>query len=195
MVVSLPLLVYLPDYQLIPTATLAAILVVIIYAISAISSHKILAGIVAGSIRERDYPNGNFFFFFPLIAGNIALVIAIMIFPIDLVRVAFFTVAIADGFAEPVGIRWGEKTRYYVKDHIWKTKNTKSVHGSANVFAWSFLICLFLLWISGFPLSIENTVKSFFYSMVITAVEALSPRGMDNMLIFLVGSGVLYLLL
>jgi dolichol kinase len=183
MVISTPLLAFLPPEQLLPAVAIGAVAVVIVYAIAATSSHPLVHGIVAGSLRERDQPRSRFFFFMPLVAGNLGLVLAAFVYPIELVRVAFFTVAFADGFAEPVGLRFGGNNRFSVGDPIWRCRNQKSIAGCCTVFLWSLAIAATLLGLahgaSGATMAI-----AFAYAAIVTLIEALSPRGMDNMLLF-----------
>lgn len=184
MVISTPLLAFLPVNILIPTVFVGSILVILIYGLSSISKKRYIYGIVEGSLRERDNPRKRFFFFFPLITGNIALIFCVLNYPLDYVRIAFFTVAFADGFAEPVGLKFGVNNKYKVKDYIWGGENKKSAAGSFIVFLFSFLICfLFFLYLKEFSISI--LMLSLIYGVLIFIVEAISPRGMDNMNIFL----------
>lgn len=194
MVISTPLLAFLPQQQLLPAVCLGSLLVILIYAIAARSHVPLIHGIVAGSLRDRDRPRSEFFFFFPLISGNVALVAAAIIYPIDLVRLAFFTVAFADGFAEPVGLRYGRGNVFKVRDPIWNGYNTKSIAGSCAVLFWSFAIALVLLGVSqGFGLM--AIAMGFLYACVTTMIEALSPRGLDNMLLLAFGPLVMLLIM
>lgn len=184
MVISTPLLAFLPPQQLIPAVILGAISVVIIYAVAAVSSKPLVHGIISGSLRRRDAPRSRFFFFFPLASGNIALVVAAICFPLEMVRVAFFTAAFADGFAEPVGLRFGRSNQYRVKDWAWGGYTTKSVAGSSAVFGWSWVIAFVAVTWSR-PLDASSLLSSTLYACGVTAIEGLSPRGMDNMALLL----------
>jgi phytol kinase len=187
--IALPILGLLPPGPLVASLTVAATLVVIIYAISALSSRPLIHGMVAGSLRDSDAPRRRFFFFMPLIAGNIALVAASFIFPFEAVALAVLTAAVADGLAEPIGLRWGAHARFRVPDPIWGGANTKSLAGLATVFVCSVIICgsLLSVW-QGF--SSVTCAKSFGYGIAMMVVEALSSRGLDNMNIFLVGAWI-----
>lgn len=191
MVISTPLLAFLPLHQLLPAICLGSLLVILIYGVAAQSRVAWVNGIVAGSLRDRDRPRAKFFFFFPLISGNVALVTAAFIYPIDLVRLAFFTVAFADGFAEPIGLKFGSLNSFRVFDPIWGGHNTKSVAGSCAVFFWSLVIALTLLSASH-DFDVATFSIGIVYAGIITLIEALSPRGLDNML--LLGFGPLIML-
>lgn len=190
MVISTPLLAFLPPENLLPATAIGSVVVVFIYGVAAVSERPLVHGIVAGSLRDRDAPRSRFFFFLPLIAGNIGLVLAVFLFPLELVRVAFFTVAFGDGFAEPVGLRFGATTVYRVKDPIWRCYNTKSLHGSGAVAAWGTVIALATLAMLH-PWSWLIVPTSLLYGVLVAFVEALSPRGLDNMLLFVLGPPIL----
>ena len=182
MAISTPLLAFLPPAQLLPAVVVGAIAVVLIYGVAAISKRPWVHGIVAGSLRDRDAPRSRFFFFLPLITGNIALLVAVLAFPLDAVRVAFFTVAFADGFAEPIGIRFGQSTIYRVPDLLWSGSNTKSIAGSSAVFVWALLIAATMLWLTGADIA-TIAIVAVAYAAIVATIEALSPRGLDNMLL------------
>ena len=182
MAIATPLLVFLPPVQLIPAAILGTVAVIVIYGLAATSTRPRVYAIVAASFREQDRPRARFHFFFPLVSGNVALVLAALLFPVDAVRVAFFTCAIADGLAEPVGLRFGEGNRYQVRDLIWGSANTKSLAGSAAVFLAASAIAMIFFRIGGIA-GAAVVAASLAYGLIIAAIEALSPRGFDNMLL------------
>lgn len=189
-----PTLAFLPDAQLIPAVFIGSIGLIVIYGISAVSSTWWIHGIVSGSLRERDAPRRRFFFFFPLISFNVTLVFLAFLFPLDVVRVAFFTVAVADGFAEPIGLRFGTTNTYQLRDAIWKTTNTKSIAGSSTVMFFSTVT--FLAFVSfSYPMSGLLVAMAIGYGLFIAGLEAVSPRGMDNMLILLVATPVVMMLI
>lgn len=190
MAIATPLLAFLPPVQLLPAIGLGSVAVVLIYALGALSRHPLLYGMVAGSLRERDAPHARLFFFLPLIAGNVALVAAACVFPVNFVRVAFFTAAISDGVAEPVGLRFGRNNRFAVKDPLWRRTNTKSVAGSLAVLLTSCAIALIFFAAAGKtgPAAMAGGVA---YAVAVTCLEALAPRGLDNMLLLFFGSFVI----
>lgn len=187
MLITLPTLAFLPDTQLIPAVFIGSIMLIVIYGMSAMSTSRWTFGIVSGSLRERDAPRARFFFFFPLITFNLTLVVLAFLFPLDVVRIAFFTVAIADGFAEPMGLRFGKNNTYQIRDRIWNTLNTKSIAGSSTVMLLASLTFLIFaaLWT---PLSLTLITVSLAYGQLVSVVEAFSPRGMDNMLILIIAT-------
>ncbi len=190
MLISAPTLAFLPDKNLVPGVIVGSILLILIYTISALSSQSLIHGIVSGSLRQRDNPHKRFFFFFPLVTFNLSLILVSLIFPLEIVRIAFFTVALADGFAEPIGLRFGRSNAYRIKDFIWKSWNTKSAAGSFTVFAFSVAVSVMLL--SGFKeFGFGILIVSLLYGALISVLEAISPRGTDNMLIVLVSPLIL----
>lgn len=194
MIISAPLLAFLPEQTLIPAVLVSSILLTLIYACSAVSTQKYLFGIVSGSLRQRDNPYPRFFFFFPLISFNLALLVIINLFPIDFVRVAFFTVAVADGFAEPVGLKFGKNNQYKIKDFIWGSTNTKSLAGSSTVAIFAFIVVS--IYLVTLPMSLPAIIfTALFYGLFIAVIEAFSPRGMDNMLLVLFSPLILKLAL
>lgn len=187
MLMTLPTLAFLPNHQLIPAVLIASTALIMIYGISAFSTARWIFGIVSGSLRARDAPRARFFFFFPLITFNLALVVMSLCFPLDLIRIAFFSVAIADGLAEPIGLRFGKNNAYQVRDRIWNTFNTKSVAGSLTVMLLSTLTFLFFSthWA---PLSLSLICIGCIYGLLVSVIEALAPRGTDNMLILVMAT-------
>jgi dolichol kinase len=190
MLLSGPLLAVLPDSQLLPAVVVATTAMVLIYAVAAYSERPLVYGIVSGSLRQRDAPRSRLFFFMPLITCNVALAIAAFSFPLVLVKIAFFTVAVADGLAEPVGLRFGQGNGYQIKDPLWGTLNRKSLAGSTAVLLLGFAVALGMLALTrGFSMPV--LCISVIYAIVATFIEAISPRGLDNMLIVLIGPLVL----
>ncbi|MBB4133363.1 hypothetical protein [Xanthomonas sp. 3075] len=182
MLITLPLLAFLPDEQLLPSIMIGSIGLVAIYALSAVSVHPLVFGIVSGSLRRRDAPYSRFFFFLPLISFNVTLTICAFFFPLEIVKVAFFTVALADGLAEPVGLRFGKSNSYEVKDLVWGQKNTKSIAGSAAVASVAFVVAYGML-VVAYGASAVTVVAAAIYALASAAIEAISPRGLDNMVL------------
>jgi dolichol kinase len=184
MVISTPLLAFLPPEQLIPGVGIGAAGVVVMYALGAVAPSPLLRGITAGMLRTRDAPRERFFLFLPLITGNVALVAAVLAFPIEAVRVGFFTVAFGDGLAEPVGLKFGASNTYRVKDLIWRSYNTKSIAGSCAVFVSALVIAVATLWASA-PPTLASALVGLTFALLVTALEAVAPRGLDNMLMLI----------
>lgn len=182
MLITLPLLAFLPDRQLLPAILVGSLGLVVIYGVAAASTRPLVFGIVSGSLRQRDAPYSRFFFFLPLVSFNLALSASTFLFPMDMVRAAFYTVALADGLAEPVGLRFGAGNTFRVRDPLWKRHNTKSLAGSSTVMLVAFSVGLVML-AGRHGLSFSTVAAAFAYGVVTAVVEALSPRGLDNLLL------------
>ena len=178
---------FLPPAQLFPTVTLATVLVALIYAVSALVSRPwYLRGIVRGSLRDRDVPHARFFFFLPLIVGNIGIVAAFALFPPDAARAAILVVAIGDGLAEPVGLKFGATTTYRVRDVIFRTTNTKSLAGNAVVALSALVVGMTVMW--GQAAIGRLFVASLGFAILMATLEAVSPRGLDNFILTVAGA-------
>ncbi|GGA81824.1 hypothetical protein GCM10011521_20220 [Arenimonas soli] len=186
MLITAPLLAVLPDTQLIMSVLVATSLQVVLYTSAAYSERPLLHALAVHSLRERDAPRSRFFFLMPMITTNVSLVAAVLLFPMLLVKIAFFTVAVADGMAEPVGLRFGKGNTYQIPDLVWGGRNTKSIAGSGAVFVLALATSLLLLsWVHGLTPAVLLTCGA--YATAMTLLEAVSPRGSDNMLMILLG--------
>lgn len=185
MLIAGPLLAMLPDKQLMPSILVATTALIIVSTVATYSNKRLIAGMAEHSLRRRDAPHSRFFYLMPMVASNIAIGISSLLYPLSIVKVAFFTVALADGLAEPVGVRFGRSNTYQVRDVVWGWKNTKSVAGSSTVFLMSALVAAPMLGLLGHSVTVV-IVMSVGYALLTTAIEAVSPRGLDNMLIMLI---------
>ena len=188
--ISMAALLGLPDSQFVPTSVMTSLLVIAIYTASANSRGAYLSSIIRSNIRDRDEPRGAFFVFLPLITGQLAVYSALAFSHPGFAKIAFCSMGFGDGLAEPVGLRFG-KHPYRVYDLVWRTWNTKSLEGSAAVFFVSLICCVSLLLGDGWLTGSRLLALAVSYSAFIAAVEALAPRGLDNMLIVGLGAGFL----
>ena len=185
--ISIILFSFVPLEHTTITAIFTSLGILIIYIISANSKHSFISSIMNSNIRDRDLPNGKFFVFLPLITGQVALYFCLITMNPILVKIAFCSMGFGDGLAEPIGTRYGKHTSQ-VKDFLWKKQNTKSLEGSAAVLVVSLLASFSLLYIYHFEGFMLTIAISIFYALFITFIEAISPRGLDNFLIILMGS-------
>lgn len=194
MLVTAPLLVVLPDRELMMSVMVATTLQIGLYSAAAYSRGPALHALAAHSLRERDAPDARFFFLMPMITTNLALAAAVLLFPMTLVKIAFFTVALGDGLAEPVGLWLGRRNGYRVRDPFWGRYNAKSLAGSLTVFVFAVGVAG-VFWA---PMSAAMDMRFVaglgIYGLAMTALEALAPRGMDNMIMILLGPVVLQVL-
>jgi dolichol kinase len=191
--ISLPTLAVLEGKALTYSSICASLLLLVVYSVSAVSRRKYVRGIVASFVRERDGEHGLFFVFLPFISTNIALYSALAVFPVELVRIAWATVGIADGLAEPVGLRWGTRHGYSTYDPVFRQYNTKSLQGSCAVGLAATAICYTGLTLMGQQSVLFIALASGLYGAIITCIEAYSPRGMDNSTILFGGALMLQL--
>jgi phytol kinase len=139
----------------------------------------------AGYARESDAPHEAFHVWFSWLVSIAGLVAIDRAFgDLTITRTAGLVLGLADGVAEPVGVRWG-RHRYRVPS-LTGPVEYRSVEGSAAVFVATFLVILAtrLPTSAGLALLIATTV---------TVAEAASPHGLDNLTIPLTVGGVLFL--
>jgi phytol kinase len=98
---------------------------------------------------------------------------------------------IGDGLAEPVGIRFG-KHKYVTNALFTKQTYTRSMEGSLCVFCVSIIS---LVIFQGMFSTGEFLSLMIFLPIVMTVTEAKAPHTLDNPLMFLTGSGVIYFIL
>lgn len=181
------LLGYLPSYQLVPSVIVAGSGLILVYGVAAAKTDSSLHRIIDGSLRNEQDGQRKLHFFFPFTLFLGALIVVAIYMPLDYVRVAFFTVAVADGLAEPVGLKYGKGCQYHVPDICWGGVCSRSLAGSLAVFIISFAIVLFLV---QSPL-LWNFKAATLYGVLIALLEAASPKGFDNALIMAFGPLIL----
>lgn len=107
----------------------------------------------------------------------------------DYIFIPLFVVGLGDGFAEPVGIRYG-KHKYKVKGFYTDKMYTRSYEGSACVFIFS--IVTILIFFNDFTNN-ELAFALLTIPIVSTLTEAFSPHTWDTATLYLVSSSLLYL--
>jgi dolichol kinase len=100
-----------------------------------------------------------------------------------IVAAGIFPMAYGDSIAALVGVNYG-KTKYHLFEE-------KSIQGSIGMFLGSFLsLLLGMIYFSsiyGFSFT-EQIVPVLVVSLITTILEALSPRGLDNVLVPILGA-------
>jgi phytol kinase len=86
-------------------------------------------------------------------------------------------VAIADGLAAIIGVRYGKGNQYKIMGA------TKSIAGSSAFFVSSVLINLVLYFLSGLDFGPHGLVTLLLLSVGATMVENIATRGFDNVLV------------
>ena len=123
-----------------------------------------------------------------LILYSISFTLLVVLFPTqpDVVAAGILPMAYGDSSAALVGRRMGKR----------ETLNGKTVEGSVAMFAMSLtslVLCLaFFSSFLSFTLA-QIVAPSVAVALVCTAVEALSPRGLDNIAVPLLGALTFYL--
>ena len=106
-----------------------------------------------------------------------------------LASIVVFTVAIGDGFAEPVGIYLGKK-KYVVPSWNLKQRYVRSYAGSFCVYL--FAVIFILLYKDLFANPYEFWIALTIFPPVMTFSEAFAPHSMDTPIMMLVGFTLLF---
>jgi len=141
--------------------------------------------------RPEDQPYTLIWFSTQIITSLLVLLpFSVYFSKIDEIGLIFIPIlinALADGLAEPVGIRFG-KHKYKTKGCLSNKEFERSYEGSFCVFIVSFIIiCSYYnyMYLNQFIFSV------FTIPILITLTEALSPHTWDSPLLFLVSCGLL----
>lgn len=94
--------------------------------------------------------------------------------------------AIGDGLAEPIGLRFGASTTYSVRDLIFQKTNTKSLVGNAVIALSAFVVVVIMLY-GQLPVW-QIVLVGLGFALLMSVLEAVSPRGTDNFLLTITGS-------
>ncbi len=181
----------IPDDLRAITASLTGLLTILIYIRPIRERIPLLKTMYLGFDRPEDRPNTFFWLstqilFISLIALFIYQIL-MSYGKIELWLIIILISGIGDGLAEPVGIRFG-KHKYNVRALFSKNKYTRSVEGSLCVFLTSFLVTL--AFFSSFT-TLQFTIALISIPICMTLAEAFAPHTWDNPFLFLVGGGLL----
>ena len=106
-----------------------------------------------------------------------------------LASVVVLTVAIGDGFAEPVGIYFGKK-KYVVPSWNLKNRYVRSYAGSACVYIAAILFLV--LFKHQFANPMEFWTSMILFPPIMTLSEAFAPHSMDTPIMMLIGFSLLF---
>ena len=106
-----------------------------------------------------------------------------------LASIVVFTVAIGDGFAEPVGTYLGKK-KYVVPSWNLKNRYVRSYAGSACVYL--FALLFIILYKEQFANPQEFWSAIILFPPVMTLSEAFAPHSMDTPIMMLIGFSLLF---
>jgi phytol kinase len=126
-------------------------------------------GLYEALAREQDRPSRTYFIVIPHFATAIGGLASNILFG-PLALVGYLVGGLGDAAGEPVGTRWG-RHRYL----------SKTVEGSIAVLSASVLALLLAVAIvPGLQFNLRSAIAIPLIALVCTLVEALSPRGWDN---------------
>lgn len=139
----------------------------------------------AANTRRSDAPYEAIYFWSSWLVSILGMLAIDLLFGnIAVTRTAALIVGIADGVAEPVGRRFG---RYF---YNFRFSARRSVEGSSAVFASTLAIMLLAVAHGSHPFASAVLVAT-----AVSLVEALSPKGTDNLSIPLVAAILVHSLL
>lgn len=122
-----------------------------------------------GIRRKSDYPNETLYVLLPLLSTILWLTGGAALFERSIMVIGTMCVAIGDAVAEPIGVRFG-KHKYDVYSLIGNTSQ-RSLEGSLSV----FIMCAIIIFLFTDSLTLALSV-----GMLLSFIEAISPRGTDN---------------
>jgi dolichol kinase len=144
--------------------------------------------------RPEDRPRTLLWLSTQITAGFLVIVPMVILFAhrglLDLVLIPILINGIGDGFAEPVGVRFG-RHKYEVYALFTDKKYVRSLEGSACVFIASILIVAFHFVYFTQPQFIVALIALPF---LMTLAEALAPHTWDTPFLFFVGYSSLFLI-
>ena len=92
--------------------------------------------------------------------------------------VGYLICGFGDAFGEIIGISIGRhKYRTVISVH---SNSYKTIEGSIAVFVFSSIAMFFFFYFVKHSISLELVVTGLFISLIAMIIEAISPRGMDN---------------
>lgn len=155
-----------------------AVLLMFVFLTCGLKDYRPFRWWFAANTRPSDAPHERLFFWSSWLVSMAALLLADLLFlDMRVTRTAALLVGLADGLAEPVGVRWGRR-RYAVRWLPGTKPAVRSVEGSAVVALASFVIVMGCYWdTADGSLLLEGATL---IAVLLMAVEAWSPHGWDN---------------
>jgi len=136
------------------------------------------SGLYLALARETDHPHSTLYIFIPYLSTLIGGILINYFFP-DLVIIGYLICGIADASGEVIGTMYGK--------HVYKVKllnihkAVKSLEGSGSILIISFLIYTVFSVITFQYLTFSILGLIFLSSLIVTAVEIITPKGFDNL--------------
>ncbi len=187
---------FYPHYW--PATIVALTFTVLLYLTSPKSPIKKLTSWFEAMAREEDYETGHIFgpFYYALSITILVTIFSFQILPIQYMFTAAAGLTVmywGDGLAAPIGKKWG-KHKYQIFPGA-----IRSLEGSLGVFAGGFVGAVLAIWFfgpfSGLYLLAWNQILVLAFIAAVTGmvVEAVSPRGIDNITLPFTVTGITYL--
>ena len=156
--------------------------------------HAILMGdgnvLYEALARENDAPNRTRFILIPFFATMVGGLITNMTFG-EMSIMGYLVLALGDASGEVVGTRFG-KHKLPVPPFFSKENFRKTWEGSLSVFIASVVAIYIGLYLISFSMSVWLI---FLVALVFTLVEAISPRGTDNLTMQVIPAWLFFVLL
>jgi dolichol kinase len=106
----------------------------------------------------------------------------------EIIAVAIVAMSYGDGFASLLGKRFGKK-----KYRIWSDE--KSYLGSTVMFIFSLLMGIVVLIFYNINIDYSLLIYLIILSILVTIIESITPKGLDNLTVPLMGAGVYWILI
>jgi phytol kinase len=145
-----------------------------------------------GHVRASDAPHESTHVWASWLLAVYGLTLANLLFGMVVTRTAALLLGVGDGLGEPVGVRFG-RHRYAVPGLGSGGRSWRSVEGSAAVFGSSLVVVLCCFWDGSATTLAIRLLGATTVAMAVAIVEAVSPHGVDNFTIPVVGGSVVWL--
>ena len=106
----------------------------------------------------------------------------------EIIAVGILAMSYGDGLASLLGVKFGKR-----KYRIWQ--NEKSYIGSASVFFFTFITTIIALWFYEILITPYILLVLAFIALVVVIVEALTPKGLDNLSVPFIAAFLYWLIL
>ena len=179
-----------PEKARVSGAIVGAVLLALVFLTCKFSDRKPFSWVFAGNTRPADAPREAYYFWSSWLLSFLALVGIEMIFwDPAITRASAIVVGVGDGFAEPIGSRFGR--------HIYKIPGfrpgrtlTRSLEGSLAVALGAFLsIVLLMIYTTDFG-SVRLFTTATSIGLGAAVVEAVTPHGFDNLTVAVTVAGL-----
>ena len=106
----------------------------------------------------------------------------------EIIAIGILAMSYGDGFASLLGVKFGKRTY-----RIWRDE--KSYVGSASMFVFTFMTIIVALLYYGISITQYMLLVMAFIALVTTIVEALTPKGLDNLSVPFVAAFLYWIIL